>query len=153
MKVIFLDIDGVLNSEDYVYSCREYGIAIDPTRMVLLKQIIDETNAKIVLSTSWREHWEKAPNECGKIGLQINNIFSQYNLEILDKTPNLRTRREQEIWYWLNKNPQVKNFVVLDDMFLCAEFLNGHFIKTSNRFDGLDEADVEKAIEILSEGD
>lgn len=153
MKVVFLDIDGVLNSEDYVYSYREYGIAIDPTRMVLLKQIIDQTNAKIVLSTSWREHWEKAPNECGKIGLQINSIFSQYNLEILDKTPNLRTRREQEIWYWLNKNPQVKNFVVLDDMFLCAEFLDGHFIKTSNHFDGLDEADVEKAIGILNKGD
>ena len=153
MKVVFLDIDGVLNSEDYVYSYREYGIAIDPTRMVLLKQIIDETNAKIVLSTSWREHWEKTPNECGKIGLQINNIFSQYNLEILDKTPNLRTRREQEIWYWLNKHPQVKNFVVLDDMFLCAEFLDGHFIKTSNHFDGLDEADVEKAIGILNKGD
>ena len=153
MKVIFLDIDGVLNSEDYVYSCREYGIAIDPTRMVLLKQIINETNAKIVLSTSWREHWEKNPDECRKTGLQINTIFSKYDLEIFDKTPNLRTRREQEIWYWLNKNPQVKNFVVLDDMFLCAEFLNGHFIKTSNRFDGLDEADVEKAIEILSEGD
>ena len=153
MKVVFLDIDGVLNSEDYVYSYREYGIAIDPTRMVLLKQIIDETNAKIVLSTSWREHWEKTPNECGKIGLQINSIFSQYNLEILDKTPNLRTRREQEIWYWLNKHPQVKNFIVLDDMFLCAEFLDGHFIKTSNHFDGLDEADVEKAIGILNKGD
>lgn len=153
MKVVFLDIDGVLNSEDYVYSCREYGIAIDPTRMVLLKQIIDKTNAKIVLSTSWREHWEKTPNECGKIGLQINSIFSQYNLEILDKTPNLRTRREQEIWYWLNKHPQVKNFIVLDDMFLCAEFLDGHFIKTSNHFDGLDEADVEKAIGILNKGD
>lgn len=150
MKVIFLDFDGVLNSEKYVQNCGEYGVVIDPSRMFLLKQIIDVTGAKIVLSTSWREHWETNPSECNSTGQQINTIFGEYGLQITGKTPKLHLRREQEIKHWLDEHPEVENFVVLDDMFLGAEFLEGHFVKTSNYFNGLDETDVKKAIEILN---
>ena len=37
-KVIFLDFDGVLNTEKYVSACGYFGVIIDPARMVLLKQ-------------------------------------------------------------------------------------------------------------------
>jgi len=150
MKVIFLDFDGVLNSEKYVRNSSEYGVVIDPTRMRLLKQIIDETGANIVLSTSWREHWETNSFECNDTGKQINAIFDEYGLKISDKTPKLHLRREQEIQEWLNEHPEVENYVVLDDMFLGAEFLEGHFVKTSNCFNGLDETDVKRTIEILN---
>ena len=150
MKVIFLDFDGVLNSKKYVIGCGEYGVIIDPTRMILLKQIVDETGANIVLSTSWREHWEKNSSECNDTGKQINAIFDECGLKIFDKTPKLHLRRELEIQDWLNKHPEIEKFVVLDDMFLGAEFLEGHFVKTSNYFNGLDETDVKKAIEILN---
>ena len=147
LKVIFLDFDGVLNSAKYLLGC---GMAIDPTRMVLLRRIVGATGAKIILSTSWREHWAKTLSECDSIGVLINDIFSKYGLQILDKTPELHARRETEIKSWLDKHPEVKSFVVLDDRLLSAEYLNGHFIKTSNYFDGLDESDVQKAIEILN---
>lgn len=150
MKVIFLDLDGVLNSAKYLLDHEYYGVAIDPTRMCLLKQIIDATDAKIVLSTSWREHWEKDVAKCDSTGALINSIFSKHGLQIWDKTPQLRTRRETEIRNWLDKHPDVKNFVVLDDRLLSADYLNGHVIKTSNYFDGLDETDVQKAIDILN---
>lgn len=150
MKVIFLDFDGVLNSEKYVLGCKEYGIVIDPSRMVLLKQIIDATDAKIVLSTSWREHWGTTPAECDGTGMLINDIFCKYGLQIFDKTPMLYLSRETEIKAWLDEHDEAENFVVLDDMFLSADFLDGHFIKTSYYFDGLDETDVEKAVEILN---
>ena len=56
MKVIFLDIDGVLN-----YSgCKEKigGIFfVNDERIKILKEIIDKTNAKIVLSSTWRSGW------------------------------------------------------------------------------------------------
>lgn len=148
MKVIFLDFDGVLNSEKYVRTVREYGVIIDPSRMALLKKIIDATNAEIVLSTSWREHWDKEPIKCDTTGEGINEIFGEYGLKIFDKTPKLNLKREDEIKAWLNENG-AESFVVLDDAFLSDDFLVGHFIKTSNYFDGLDEADVKKAIEIL----
>ena len=150
LKVIFLDFDGVLNSAKYLLGCGDFGMAIDPTRMVLLRRIVDATGAKIVLSTSWREHWSKNMGECDSTGAHINDIFDEYGLQVFDKTPELRVKRETEIKSWLDKNPEAKSFVVLDDRLLSADYLNGHFIKTSNYFDGLDETDVQKAIDILN---
>lgn len=150
MKVIFLDFDGVLNSAKYLLGCGDCGIAIDSTRMALLRRIVNATNAKIVLSTSWREHWSKNSGECDSIGVLINDIFDEHGLQVFDKTPELHTRREIEIESWLSKHPEVENFVVLDDMLLSADYLKGHFVKTSNYFDGLNETDVQEAIEILN---
>ncbi len=150
MKIVFLDIDGVLNSEKYVCKANGVGVVIDPKRMFLLKQIIDSTGAKIVLSTSWREHWDKSSEKCDASGKQINDIFSKFDLQIFDKTPKINSGREQEIKSWLDEHPRVQNFIVLDDKFLSADFLKGHFIKTSNYYDGLDETDVKKAIDILN---
>ena len=151
MKILFLDFDGVLNSQKFIRSCNECGAVIDPSKMVLLKTLIAETKAKIVLSTSWREHWDKNPDLCDEIGLKINKVFNEHNLEIYDKTPRLNLLREEEIKAWLDECSDVKEYVVLDDALLSADFLMGHFVKTSDYFGGLDENDVKKAIEILSD--
>lgn len=150
MKVIFLDFDGVLNTEKYIRSCAEFGLIIDPSKMALLKQIADATNARIILSTSWREHWDEETQNCDNIGIEINDIFEQYSLHILGKTPILNCCREDEIAVWLKSNPQVVNFVVLDDRFLDSELIRGHFVKTSGYSKGLDEISVEMAIDILN---
>jgi len=149
MKVIFLDFDGVLNSEKYLRAQNEHGVIIDPSRMALLKQIVDKTGARIVLSTSWREHWSKSPDQCNETGRAINRIFEGYGLQIVDKTPKLCSGREDEIKAWLDRHPSVTNFVVLDDGFLGADFLKNRFVKTSKYKKGLDEEEVKKAIEIL----
>lgn len=150
MKIVFLDFDGVLNSERYVRNSEGFGPAIDPSRMILLKQIIDATGAKIVLSTSWREHWSPNINECDKMGILINDIFKQHGLEIFSKTPKLCISRELEIKLWLDSHTNIENFVILDDMVLSDTHLNGHFIKTSNYINGLDQTDVQSAIAILN---
>lgn len=149
-KIIFLDFDGVLNSEQYIRKCGGYGVVIDPAKMVLLKQIVEATAAEVVLSTSWREHWSQDTAQCDGTGTQINHIFRKYGLRIFDKTPQLHTRREEEIRNWLDEHPEVENFVVLDDMLLSGEFLTGHFVKISAYFGGMDETDVQNAIEILN---
>lgn len=48
-KVIFLDIDGVLNDEEH--TSESY---LDSMMVGRLKRIIDETGAEIILSSSWR---------------------------------------------------------------------------------------------------
>ena len=63
MKALFLDFDGVLNTEKYLALYGAEGVVIDPARLELLKEIIDATGAKIVLSTSWREHWSTVQSE------------------------------------------------------------------------------------------
>lgn len=149
MKVVFLDFDGVLNGDDYVRRQGRFGLILDPEKLALLKKLIYATDAKIVLSTSWREHWSSMEEQCDSIGLEMNRIFRSYQMEIYDKTPQLRFQREQAIYQWLQQYPQVENFVVLDDRFLSADFLKEHFVLTSNLRGGLDEDDIKKAIDIL----
>ena len=79
MKIIFLDIDGVLNSRAYDRK-RNWNeqTDIDETRLPLIKEIVDATNAKIVLSSTWREHWDREPNRCKEDGRYINKFFAKY---------------------------------------------------------------------------
>ena len=76
MKVIFLDIDGVLNGRRFVPKDDKVGVLIDDTRLDLIKQVVDAIGAKIVLSSSWREHWEKNEIECDDVGKEINKNYS-----------------------------------------------------------------------------
>ncbi len=152
MKVLFLDFDGVLNSDKFM---RRYGFEgqfIDPTRMELLCEIIEATGAEIVLTTTWREHWSADGGACDETGVVINRIFGEFDLSIYDKTPELGITREDEIYEWLLENPDVKEFAVLDDTFLCGDFLAGHLVKTSAFREGLSEDDVTLAISILNGG-
>lgn len=60
IKIIFLDVDGVLNcrtTEDVF--CGSVGI--EDEKVSLLKQIVDSTKAVIVLVSSWKEWWYKEP--------------------------------------------------------------------------------------------
>ncbi|MDE7380098.1 MAG: hypothetical protein K2N14_03500, partial [Clostridia bacterium] len=90
MKIIFLDIDGVLNSLKYDASRDKRKLTnIDETRLPILKSIVEKTGAKIVLSSTWREYWDKDPRICRKAGVYINETFAKYGLEVYDKTPYL----------------------------------------------------------------
>lgn len=150
MKVIFLDFDGVLNTDRYVKRAGHFGVVIDPERMVFLRRIVDMTGAKIVLSTSWREHWENDAAALNETGREINRIFAENSLYVWDKTPRCSINREDEIKAWLDNAENIESFVVIDDMFLAADFLEGHFVRTSQFRDGLNEEDVQRAICILN---
>lgn len=149
MKVLFLDFDGVLNGDAYVRRQGRCGVLLDPEKLALLKRIIDATDTKIVLSTSWREHWSPMREECDEIGEEINRIFRRHGMEIYDKTPNKTMGREKNMRRWLEDHPRVTHYAALDDQFLEADFLKDHFVLTSNLRGGLDEEDVQKAISIL----
>lgn len=51
---------------------------------------------------------------------------------------------------WLAEHHDVTDFVVIDDEFMGADFMNSRFVKTSNYTDGLEEKDVINVIEILN---
>ena len=154
MRVLFLDFDGVLNSMRYD---RERDMAtntnIDESRLPLLKQIVEATQAKIVLSTSWRHHWNKNVSDCDDVGLWMNNVFEKYGMEIYGKTPQLHfgAGRKAEVLSWLEFPPEkVESFVILDDYALGWEELGACLVKTSQYIGrGLEREHVEKAIKIL----
>ena len=76
----------------------------DPEKMEYIKEIVDCTDAKIVLTPSWKEHWSENPDRCDDTGRLINTIFGRYGLKIYGKTPVIRPDRENEIKKWLEDN-------------------------------------------------
>ena len=155
MKVIFLDIDGVLNSRAYDRK-RNWNeqTDIDETRLPLIKEIVDATDAKIVLSSTWRQHWDKDPNCCDEDGRYINKTFAKFGLAIFDKTPDLgiTALRREEISKWLEETKQdIESFVIIDDYRYGWGDLSEHFVKTDPNFRlGIEKEQVMQAIKILN---
>ena len=155
MKIIFLDIDGVLNSEMYEWSRGEDRAdnRIDLSRVSLLKDIVSATDAKIVLSSTWRLDWNKSPELCGEDGEYINQCLAQYGLFIIDKTPfnSMIDDRRREILTWLSSHRgEVESFVILDDINCGWEELDRRVVVTDPYGYGLNEEHVKKAIKLLN---
>ena len=151
MKILFLDIDGVLNSRLYdLQRTAEQG-NIDETRLPLLKQIVDETQALIVLTSSWRKHWESDLNQCDTVGKELHTLFAKHQLPIHDKTPCLPDNdRAAEIRTWLAHHNACA-YVILDDIALGWEELAPRVVKTNYRIGrGLETNHVQQAIAILN---
>jgi hypothetical protein len=106
MKVIFLDIDGVLNNSTLLY---HYGSEfIDGDMTELLFEIVRSTGARVVLSSSWRLY--KSSKKL------VEDALGVYGIEILDVTPHMpRMRRCREISRWLKSNAGVEEYAILDD--------------------------------------
>ena len=139
MKVIFLDVDGVLNS-----SQDGFTIKLGTNKhLELLKQIVDKTDAKIVLSSSWRIS--------NKTKLFIENKLKEYGMSIISSTPDLGSSRGEEIKSWLRETIDfIDSFIILDDDSDMDEYTRARLVQT-NRDMGLQETDVIKAINILCE--
>ncbi|MBQ8448579.1 MAG: hypothetical protein IJX27_06590 [Clostridia bacterium] len=150
MKIIFLDIDGVLNCDRFIIKNKCRGIGIDPERVALLAEIVRASGAKIVLTTSWRSHWSENPEECDAMGREINEAFAAQGLTVYSKTPRISYVREEEILAWLDENPEATRFVIIDDMYLQHEHLDAYIIRTIPFRGGLCEEDVMEAIKILN---
>lgn len=102
MKVLFLDVDGVLNSRSTTNFQDLYPL--DPYMAFLVGRIQLQTGCEVVLSSSWRYHPE---------GVQH---VSQRVVRLLDKTPSSPSgMRGDEINAWLEEHPEVKKYAILDD--------------------------------------
>ena len=163
MKVIFLDVDGVLNSEDdlliyraknNITGCILYT-EVEDRPLKLLKEIIDKTNAKIVVSSSWRTDCDRSGKKSifgNELYTKLVNRLADYDIEVYDITPSLKsdTQRGDEIREWLLENP-IDDFIILDDDSDMCEFLNtDRFIKTTYKH-GLTEDIKELAIKKLKD--
>ena len=163
-KIIFLDIDGVLNTERWYTQINKntpkdrFGYAFDPVAVDNLSKIIAESNADIVVSSSWKcfgidgmqEMW-KERNLPGKIiDITPNNISDDMllnmNLDELDEV----AIRGHEIEEWLSLHGKnVSHYVILDDIDSFLNIQKTHLVLT-NPIVGITEEDVTKAISILN---
>lgn len=154
MKVIFLDIDGVLNSRQYDADRETAEGNIDVSRLLLLKQLVDQAGAKIVLTSSWRRHWDPAGDCPDEIGKELEAAFGRFGINLYDKTPELDNDRAKEISKWLAMNRDVDAFVIIDDIKFGWYELASFVVNTDYRIGrGLEQRHIEKAIKILLKQD
>lgn len=117
MRVLFLDIDGVLNSRDYVeragwdppLGSRDDLKIIDPIAVALLDEVLAATGACVVISSSWRSTY---PLEALRSMLQERGLEGR----VVGVTPELPGRqRSREISQWLADRSDVEAFAIVDD--------------------------------------
>ena len=172
MKVIFLDVDGELTYSNYK---NKETANIDIEKVKMLKEICDKTDAKVVISSSWREAKNHTPDIYGllinilknnginvigdipaietKIEENLANMQKLFTLDDLERfNPNYGTGRAAEIQKYLSEH-QIENFVILDDEdWEWSDYgYEKHWIQpTWFGNGGLKREHVIKAIEILN---
>ncbi|APD06606.1 hypothetical protein UJ101_01077 [Flavobacteriaceae bacterium UJ101] len=126
MKVIFLDIDGVLNNLNWFKSekYREFEIGdsranFDPTAIELLNKLIQKTDAHIVISSAWRTLYSIKDLEALFIQVGFKGKIIGKTDALQDPSSNNPAPRGYEILQWV-KNYQSKRkkplqYVILDD--------------------------------------
>ena len=88
MKVIFLDVDGVLNDQMWLHLLMDSEI--DEVRVARLAEIVKATDAKIVLSSSWRVLVDELDDTDMYIWDDFVNKLRKFGLKIYDRTPSYR---------------------------------------------------------------
>ena len=89
MKIIFLDVDGVINNRKFLRSAPE--VCVDHKNMILLKELVDKSNATIVMSSGWRLWFDDDMNPVDGDSHMLDRCFKQYGIEVKYKTPDFST--------------------------------------------------------------
>lgn len=152
MKVIFLDIDGVLNNLYSGIRRKKPRDDFDDDKMQILKKLYAASGAKIVLISSWR------------FDMSIDNVFKKYGMEIFDRVPRSPDSfRPDEIGMFMELHEgEIEGYVILDDESTgYSEEQMNHAIITKENFDqdvraeysyfeGLREKHIDWALAILN---
>lgn len=164
MKVIFLDIDGVLNYRTCKARCPNCStlIGIEDSRVERLAKIVKATNAELVLTSTWKLNWI---NEEDEQGIYLDRQLAKHGLHIIDFTEDDGWNRWFGIKDYLDRFSKcIESYVILDDeifqdyviasglMSKLRPEVEEHLVKTDfySSDGGLQEEDVQKAIDILN---
>lgn len=151
MRVLFLDIDGVLNS---FKTCLAYGgyplgtkpdqrPLFDDASVKLLQRFCDSSGVQIVLSSSWR------------ILSDYKDVGELLELPIIDATPKyteLGSKRGHQIKEWLDAHPEVEQYAIIDDDSDMLEDQKPFFVHTDGK-EGMAWKDFVKLCHIFKESE
>lgn len=167
MNVLFLDIDGVLNSVEWCKAgngfgyppakrqrCSKEKLRWCPDMVKRLQRVIETTGASIVISSSWRGYGAGAARKWKA----MFNVYGWRNAPVIGETPDLTrqqpnsavyvaVKRGEEVAAWLNANPHVERFVCVDD---GDDFLPDQPLVLTDMEHGLTDANADTCIEVLS---
>ena len=162
IRVLFLDIDGVLNSNFWNDSHQREisdGTLIDEEKIKILAPLVKKTGSKIILHSGWRIWFDCNLKPLRKEADRLVELFAKEGLSIGGLTPDLTTEeirktkkfslvKADEILMWLKSNNDIVGWVVIDDLDLHNTQIEQHQVKP-NQTIGLTWEDVKKAEKIL----
>ena len=154
MKVILLDVDGVINSGNNMKRNAQLKrtcetMYFDSECMRLLKKLVQNTGAKLILSSDWRFPEPRTHSIC-----HLQNLLSRladYELGLNGQTGEAQFSRNEEINAWLQEHPEVESYVILDDVNDDFQGENLRRLVLTNEIVGLTATDAQKAERILME--
>lgn len=161
-NVIFLDIDGVLNSNFWNDSHQKEisdGKLIDIEKIRLLAKLVKNTNAKIILHSGWKfwfdSNLEPTRNESENLskllqqeGLVIDGMTPDFSTEEIRKSKKFSLVKASEILAWLTEHKEIDKWIVIDDLDLHNPEIEAHQIKTDSSI-GLTIKDIQNAEKLL----
>lgn len=159
MKVLFLVIDGVLNN-DFTREVCEGFTFVEDGKALLLKELIDQTGAKVVPLSTWRRGWEckervQEPTPSDWIDIRLfdalDEKLQEHGIELLSYTEDFG-RRSEEIDLWLRQwtGEPIESVVILDDMGGAEMRPHARYLVQTDFRDGLLPKHVQKAAEMLT---
>lgn len=137
MKLLFLDIDGVLNSyrSDLVLGQARTIENLDPIAVALLQKVVKETGCVVCLSSNWR------------FSHDYRELAKELKIPILFQTPDLDGNRVNEVNDILEGiNPET--YAILDDEEDRHEFDGMKFVNVAEE-EGLSYKDYLLLLEYL----
>lgn len=152
MKILFLDIDGVVNKQDnFKYSKGVTQFPIDSYCAFLVGRIQIATDCKVVLSSSWRNHPEGvAEVEKAVIPLldKTKNIYKTLDPPIFARGREWsQSLRGDEVNEWLSRHPEVTKYAILDD---DGDFYDDQPLFQTTFKEGLTDEIAQKVIDHLN---
>lgn len=146
-RILFLDFDGVLNSDEYEATfIRRLLIAdpdsLDPKCVALIQSLLNVfPNLFIVVSSTWRNHYSL---EELKVILQNKGLKTVNRL--LGVTPYLpNSPRSEEIKAWLDSHPEIIQYAIVDDEPNSLQPLKDRLV-TTNPESGLKHQDINELV-------
>jgi hypothetical protein len=138
MRVLFLDFDGpILPQRSYTYHIaqgKETGNRgmvykyFDPCAVAILKQILDVTDAKLVISSAWRRMgYRRILEVLTSNGLDIQRLHKDWAT-----TTESNDTRADKILQWVAEHPDVTSWVAVDDEPLADPERRGNLLMKDN---------------------
>lgn len=127
-NIVFLDMDGVVCTPRACVAMGNTGLGysyLDPIALMLVKRLLDECNGKLVISSAWRQMYDRYAMEailaaaCPNLDRyfwQCNEHWRTTNCAYENGVTDT-SDRGREIKVWIDKHEtKFNNFVILDDM-------------------------------------
>lgn len=159
MRLLILDIDGVLNSHRWLAEAKSCDI--EPACVRQFNRILAETGCRVLLASAWRymilggamtlggfAYMLRTHGCATTTGVLIGHTRADNDDDAPERDPIERGRQVRE---WIREHPEVDRYVAIDDMQLGYVEFGIPLAQTDGRV-GLTEADADRAIAILKGG-